>query len=601
MGNIKNFNFNKLDLKLSNSDYWDFYLANDNGPTPYCGPLSSGSCFVVWYDFNDLKIWPFESNTLPDIYSLVSWDKAVNTGYTFNTIGLTGIDNGLVLFDKDPLDLANNALLSALTGTTLVIPSGDTRFHMTRVTGTTDTYTYPFSIMQEPTKPQIGNFLSLAGGFYQGYYKVDGSSYEVLPTRVNQSWSAEFWLTTKRYEFAPTPTTLNDKYPENAGIFFYMGTRAENKFWNRWEGADTGCTSACTSAATCTDVVSDWCTVPKESQITVVGDYGLGLSLDPPRTEIDLITNGFLIYGRAYDGRPDVLTGSTIYNLPSTAVTSYHCSVCGDNHDGLGTQTACSYDGKGIAVSHIRKNKTTDTNPFLLYGRASGVTHTGDTRGCCGGPNDGLGSKTVYNFSGVETPETSIDYNVDIIDNALAFRITPDGRIGYKLLTVTGTCVTHGIERTYISGTTIKEEYSIASNLFNPLFWHNVVIKFETDYKDDCLLKVIKPRTGKLKFYVDGYLKWSVPDFPEFIGKRLDEYKSKQVGVPFNMSLGGGSQGLLESQTFGGMDMSDRGLPIEKNFAGTFLGGISQFRFNICDISLCQIQNNYAEQAGRYM
>jgi len=71
--------------------------------------------------------------------------------------------------------------------------------------------------------------------------------------------------------------------------------------------------------------------------------------------------------------------------------------------------------------------------------------------------------------------------------------------------------------------------------------------------------------------------------------------------VPFNISLGGGSQGLLESQTFGGMDMSDRGLPIEKNFAGTFLGGISQFKFNICDLSFCQIQNNYAAQAGRYM
>lgn len=601
MGNIKNFNFNKLDLKLSNSDYWDFYLANDNGPTPYCGPLSEGDCFVVWYDFNDLDIYPNQDLTSRDIYSLVSWDEAVNTGYTFNTIGLTGIDNGLVTFNKDPLDKANNALLSALTGTTLVIPSGDKRLHMTRVTGTTGVYTYPSSIIQEPTKPQIGNIISLAGGFYQGYYKIDGSNYEVLPTRVNQSWSAEFWLTTKRYTFAPTPTTLNDKYPQNTGIFFYMGTRAENKFWNQWEGADTGCTSACTTGVTCTDVISSWCTVPKENQITVVGDYGLGISLDPPRTEIDLVTNGFLIYGRAHDGRPDALTGSTIYNVPSTATTCYYCGVCGDNHDGLGTQSACSYDGEGIAVANIRKTKTTDTNPFLLYGRASGIINSGDTRGCCGGPNDGLGSKTVHNFSGVETPETSIDYNIDIIDNALAFRITPDGRIGYKLLTVTGTCITQGVERTYVSGTTIKEEYSIVSNLFDPLFWHNVVIKFETDYKDDCLLKVIKPRTGKLKFYVNGYLKWSVPDFPEFIGKRLDEYKSKQVGVPFNMSLGGGSQGLLESQTFGGMDMSDRGLPIEKNFAGTFLGAISQFKFNICDISLCQIQNNYAAQAGRYM
>ena len=602
MGNIKNYNFNNIDLKLSNDDYWDFYLANDDANNGYCTPVTSGDCFVVWYDFNDSTIYPNSAITSPDIYSLVSWDKAVNTGYTFNTIGLTGIDNGLIIFDKNPLDLTNDALLLALTGTTLDIPSGDTRLHMTRVTGTTGEYIYPYSIIPEPTKPMIGNFLSLAGGFYQGYYKIDGSNYSVLPTRVNQSWSAEFWLTTKQYTFAPTGTTLNDKYPENAGMFFYMGTRAENKFWNKWEGSDTGCTSACTTAATCTDVISEWCTVPKESEITIVGDYGMGVSLDPPRTNIDLVTNGFLIYGRAYDGRPDVLSGSTIYNPKVSTLNSYYCGRCGvTHHDGLGTQTACSYDGKGIAVAHIRKTLTNTQNPFLLYGRASGIVRSGDTRGCCGGPNDGLGSKTVNNFNGVESDETSIDYNIDIIDNALGFRITPDGRIGYKLLTVTGTCISNGLEKTYISGTTIKEEYSIENNLFDPDFWQYVVVKFETDYLDDCELKIKNPRIGKLKFYIDGYLKWVVNDFPEFIGKRLDEYKSKQVGVPFNISLGGGSQGLIDSQTFGGLDLSDRGLPIEKNFAGTFLGGISQFKFNICKLSLCQIQNNYSEQSGRYI
>ena len=53
MGNIKNFNFNKLDFKLSNSDYWDMYLATDETPYIPCNGLASGSCFVVWYDFNN--------------------------------------------------------------------------------------------------------------------------------------------------------------------------------------------------------------------------------------------------------------------------------------------------------------------------------------------------------------------------------------------------------------------------------------------------------------------------------------------------------------------------------------------------------------------
>lgn len=600
MGNIKNFNFNKLDLKLSNSDYWDFYLANDEGSGPNCNSLLSGSCFVVWYDFNNPNIYSSPSS-YENIYSLVKWDGAVNSGYTFDTIGLTGIDNGLIVFNKASGDTSNLALLSALTGTTLVIPSGDTRLHMTRVTGTTGNYVYPYEILIDVTTPNIGNFLNLYGGFYQGYYKLDGSSYEVLPTRVNDAWAAEFWLTTKQFETTGTTTgkTLNDTYPNNSGFFFYMGTRAENKFWNKWEGSDTGCTHNCVSATTaCTDTVSQWCTVPKEDEITIVGDYGIGISLDPPRTEIDLITNGFLIYGRAYDGRPSALTGTTIYTPTVTGdVITSSCNLCGCNHDGLGTQTACSYDGNGIPVSHTRKKLTNEQNPFLIYGRGSGIISTGDT--CCTGPNDGLGNHTAGSFSGFSTDETSIDYNLDIIDNALGFRIKPDGSIGYRLLTVTGSCVTNGTVRTYVSGTTIQEGYSIP-NLIDPQYWYYVVIKFVTDYKDDCELKTNKQRTGKLQFYINGYLKYVVNDFPEFVGKRLDEYKSKQVGVPFNFSLGGGSQGLIESQTFGGLDLSDRGLPIETNFGGTFFGGISQFKFNICDMSLCQIRNAYAAEVNKY-
>ena len=88
MGNIKNFNFNKLDLKLSNSDYWDFYLANnDRGGN--CNALLSGSCFVVWYDFNNSNI--YNNGDKDTIYSLVTWTGATNTGYTLNTIGLTGV------------------------------------------------------------------------------------------------------------------------------------------------------------------------------------------------------------------------------------------------------------------------------------------------------------------------------------------------------------------------------------------------------------------------------------------------------------------------------------------------------------------------------
>jgi hypothetical protein len=273
------------------------------------------------------------------------------------------------------------------------------------------------------------------------------------------------------------------------------------------------------------------------------------------------------------------------------------------SYDGLGTKQVGNYDGKGIAVAKSKEVITDFTNPFLVYGRGSGRTSgcTGCTCSSCCGPGDGYGSQTVCTYSGDTSLEGYIDYNLDIIDNALGFRIKDNGSIGYRMLTVTGTCYTASTgERLYTSGITVDEGYSEA-NMISPNEWNYVVIKYVTNYLDGCDLLTAKKRTGKLMFYVNAKLKYVVNDFPEHMAKRLDEYKAKQVGVPFNISLGGGSQGLHESQTFDGLDMEDRGLPIEENFAGTFIGGISQFKFNICPLTYENIRTNYLNDKLRYL
>ena len=40
-----------------------------------------------------------------------------------------------------------------------------------------------------------------------------------------------------------TGNTLNTVYPNNEGFFYYMGTRAENKFWDVFSG-ETGYTTS---------------------------------------------------------------------------------------------------------------------------------------------------------------------------------------------------------------------------------------------------------------------------------------------------------------------------------------------------------------------
>jgi hypothetical protein len=574
MANIKNFNFNKFDFHLSKSDYWDLFLALDEYDSSYVPPLSTGSCQVVWFDFNNPEIFAITGDS---IHSITYWTGATNSGYTFDTIGLTGIDNGLILFDKLSADTSNQALLSALTGSTLVIPSGDTKFFMNPVSGTTGDFIYPINLeTQTGTTFSSFTYSNFCGGFYQGFYKIDGYDYQVLPVRVEHSWSSEFILKPQDI-CTETGQTLNDVYSGNTGFFFYMGTRAENKFWNQWYGNNTGCTSGCTVPLGCTDTVTEFCTIPKEIDISLVGDYGVEIPLDPPQITTSLITNGFLIYGRGRGGRCG-------------------CSACSGPNDGLGNQTVCSYAGTGVVVTHTAEVITNTTNGFLIYGRGRGSS-SGCTCSSCSGPNDGYGNQTVCSFSGRGSTiaQTQIDYTLDEYDNALGFRITPDGRIGYRLLgytaqTISGVCVT---------AVTVEEGYS-EPNMVSGDVWSYVVVKFKTNFLEGCELELAKPRKGRLSFYINGKLKYFVDDFDEFIARRLIEYKDKQIAVPFKMSLGGGSQGLLESQTFDGQDPRDLGLAIEENFAGTFIGGIAQFKFNICDLGYQQIQYNYTNYAPMY-
>jgi ribosomal protein S27E len=564
MGNLKNYNFNKLDAFLSNSEYYDFYLAQDEGAEPCCldGGLISGDCMVVHYDFNNNAIfeggYPYNGIYGPQygygnsdsIYSLVSWTGATNTGYTFQTFGLTGIDNGYITFTKESGDTCNTALTSTLTSTT-VVTSADTRLILTRVTGMTGTYEYP--IEQIIDSGITGNYSRLCGGFYQGYYKLDGYSYEVLPVRVPKAWTAEFWLRKSDNACsATTATTLNDTYPNNKGFFFYMGTRAENKFWNVFEGNNTGCTSGCTADTGCTATTTTFCTKPKETDISFIDNDGHLVNLSPPPIEYRVITNPFLLYGRAGN--------------------QGKCGTCGSSTaSGLGTVTTCNPVTSITISGFTQQTNQNAVNPFLIFGRAGNEGKCG----ACGSTVTGstYGRTTVCNYSGDSTPLLELDKDADIIDNAIGFRIKDDGSIGYRALKMTGSCSGD----TYVSGVTVEEQYS-ASGMVSDDEWHKIDIRFVMPEYDECDLKYGKARKGRLMFYVDCKLKFVAEEVDEFIAKRLNEHKDKQLGVPFNISLGGGSQGLLESMTFDGQDAEDLGLHIEQNFAGTFIGDVSQFK-----------------------
>jgi len=581
MGNILNFNVNKIDMRLSNYDYWDLYLAKGDYSVIPKDNVLSGDCLVAHFDFNDDAIYRESEYTnqytnqygsltglaANTIYSLFSstWNGAVNTGYTLSMIGLTGLDNGLLPYAKNSGDTTNSGLTAALTGTTLIIPSGETRLIMNRVTGYTGNFIYPLEVITETGTTigaSVGQYSQLCGGFYQGYYKLDGYSYQVLPNRVPKSWVAEIWLRKPSVDSCvDTGTTLNDIYTGNTGFFLYFGTRAENKFWDIFEGLNTGTTSGCTSGAT------EWCTIPKETDVSFVDDAGRVINLSPPPMDYTVTDNGFLIYSRA--------------------TSNPRCGNCGIEHrEGY---TTCTFTGGSITIATTREVVTDNRNPFLVYSRAS-------DRGCgsCGGEH--ASGETVCSFSGFTSPELELDKDADLIDNALGFRIKEDGSIGYRKLIMTVTCVNN----VTVTGCTIEEAYS-ASGIVTNDQWHMVSIKFVANTTlDECELEWKPARKGKLMFYVDAKLKFVVENFEEFIAKRLLEHKDKQLTVPYNISLGGGTQGLIEEMTFDGPDSRDLGSCLDENFAGTFIGDISQFRFYICGMDFCNISNNFTQERVRY-
>lgn len=562
MSNINNFNFNKLDVRLTNDEYWDFFIANDDSfGNNSAGGMGAGDCFVVHYDFSNIATFN-SATTIDSIFSLVKWNKAINTGVTLNNIGFTGLDNGLLKHVKQSGDTFNTGLTQVLTGSTVVVPSGETRLILNRVTGSTGNIIYPIYKVSSDS-------LKFCGGFYQGYYKLDGHDYQVLPTRVNKAWVADFWLKKENTCIPTVGTTLNDLNPNNKGFFFYMGTRAENKFWNVFNGLNTGCTlqtSACTGT-------TKFFTLEKETDISIIGDYGIVYPLSPPPIDVNFITNQFLIYGRA----------NSNHNT---------CSSCGKS-DGLGQETICTYTGGTYVTSSVRKivNKNR-INPFLIYGRAG---QNGSICSSCA-KSDGYGRETICTYSGDSYSEFELDRDADIVDNALGFRIKDDGSIGYRLLKVLSGCTGN----TYISGVTVEEKYS-EPGLIKDNEWSKVTIKFvANEYYSDEELRCKDKRKGTLMFYVNCRLKQVFENVDELVARRLNEYNEKQLAVPFNFSIGGGSQGLIESMTFDGQDSADLGLKIEKNFAGSFIGSIASFKFYICDLNWNDINQDCLASGSKF-
>lgn len=149
-------------------------------------------------------------------------------------------------------------------------------------------------------------------------------------------------------------------------------------------------------------------------------------------------------------------------------------------------------------------------------------------------------------FSGDTTYQTSTGYTLgpdnigDLEDglknNVLGFKFNDDKTLGYRYID----------ENSYVLDCSTNKQitatgWTMISLSFNP---------YETIDNFAVVMDCAPDRLGDLSVYINGRLFEKVKSFPEFWFKPLNTDKEKQVGVPYNISWGGGSFGLKHSWNF---------------------------------------------------
>lgn len=508
MANIKNNNYRKIDCRLYYDTYMDFMISKDE---------------ALNFNLNDdciaakLNFFNHNSN---NVISEVSWINSISSDTKLNNIGYTGVDNGFISYEKDRI--GNDEFLELFTNSTFDLSKFGDKFFVTKVDGNTNLFSYPIEINNEYT--------SLKGGFYQGFFKIDGDKYQTLPHRIDSEWNFTFTLRAMDYE---TPANiLNKRHFNNEGIFFFIGTRAENKFWELYKSDEK---------------MNEYKYDDSEDYTT---DFDL---MDSDVVESEYHDNGFF---------------EDDYLKEQISLNDIKLKDSKNNPIGEKGFYEIETDNKFIIFNHGKEGYTTKTwdenYKFVLTGK-------NDSPNINYYPylNHGDGGYTKKNVEELNDKH-SYKYDVlkDIDNNAFALKINQDGSISYRLLT---------------DNAELIEETSMP-NIIKKNEWAKIQLKMVrvSTGNDDVCDENYVPGKMRIYVYVNGLLKIVSKELPELFLKPLNDSPERQEGVPYTISIGGGTQGLSERIFLDYYDMTNYILPMEKYFGGTFIGDIKDFTFVPC-------------------
>lgn len=591
---MQNININSvrsLNLDIRRDEYFDAMLYRGEVESDILS--SYDDCLAAFIDTNSEEIdrglvTGGKELEKTRYYSHNEWVDSINEGVELKDIGFTGVDNGFISYRKDII--SNKEFYDLFTGSTYTIDN-DKRFFMTPITGNTLDYQYPLSVIKGEE-----NYFSFKGGFLQGFFKLDGLKYQTLPSKIEDEWCLSFVLR-RRGDYELENNILNKIHPENSGIFFFMGTRAENKFW-KYYNFDSEIIDTYKKEEYNKDGYFEWdnqhvpnCDyVAEEIYLKEMGYERPTEQPEPAPFEQDINTLNLYDYDEnntcdciesergkrktEEEDRCDRRAFDEEYWEKNIPITSDDFITSEGIESGIEGYYEIETDNKFITFNRTETGYTVDN-----WDDNISVVLTGTTR-----PNINLFplmNRTETGYT-VETYDDLVkEYNTkkfnilnDIKDNVFALKINEDGSIGYRF------GVLDCDEETHYN---MVEEYSFP-NVINEGEWTNVVVRLKTTAPaGKCDNK--RGRKMKMYFYVNGKLVFVSKELPALEFRKLDEAYQKQEGVPFNLSLGGGTQGLAEVIYPDYYAKSKYVLPLEKDFAGTFIGDLKSFKFYACPIN----------------
>lgn len=172
---------------------------------------------AIHVDLSDNNSWNL--NTGLTVTSLTKWYNAKSDNILLHDWGLTSFDVGNTNKPWDKLEISPDDTHINLYPVGYNIVNNPT-------TGQTSGLTINtlYLDLSGVTSNTHGNYFELNDGYLQGFFKLKDYNYELLPSRYNNGITIE---------------TLLYLYPESNGIFFTMGTRAEDKYNPHFSGETT--------------------------------------------------------------------------------------------------------------------------------------------------------------------------------------------------------------------------------------------------------------------------------------------------------------------------------------------------------------------------